>query len=86
MILGTHNRKKCGELHQLVAPLGIDLKSLAEVKQPIVVAETGATFIENARMKAAEQAIHLGLWTIGEDSGLCVPALNDAPGIYSARF
>ncbi len=86
MILGTHNRKKCDELHGLLAPLGIDLKSLAEVERPIVVAETGTTFIENARLKATEQAIHLGLWTIGEDSGLCIPALNGAPGIYSARY
>ncbi len=86
MILGTHNRKKCGELHGLLVPLGIDLKSLAEVERPLVVEETGGTFIENARLKAIEQARHLGQWTIGEDSGLCVPALNNAPGIYSARY
>jgi XTP/dITP diphosphohydrolase len=86
MILGTHNRKKCGELRELLAPLGIDLRSLAEVSGAIVVEETGKTFIENARLKAIEQAVHLGEWTIGEDSGLCVPALNGAPGIYSARF
>lgn len=86
LILGTHNKKKCGELRELLRPLGISLKSLAEVEQPIEVDETGSTFIENARLKAIQQAQHLGHWTIGEDSGLCVPALNGAPGIYSARY
>jgi XTP/dITP diphosphohydrolase len=86
MILGTHNRKKCGELRELLVPLGIELKSLAEVEQPLVVDETGTSFIENARLKASQQACHLGEWTIGEDSGLCVPALGGAPGIYSARY
>lgn len=86
MILGTHNRKKCGELRGLLDPLGIELRSLAEVNNPLTVDETGLTFMENARLKATEQAVHLGEWTIGEDSGLCVPALGGAPGIYSARY
>ena len=86
MILGTHNRKKCGELRGLLDPLGIELRSLAEVNNPLTVDETGSTFMENARLKATEQAVHLGEWTIGEDSGLCVPALGGAPGIYSARY
>ncbi len=86
MILGTHNRKKCDELRGLLEPLGIELRSLAEIDEPLTVDETGSTFMENARLKASQQAIHLGEWTIGEDSGLCVPALGGAPGIYSARF
>lgn len=86
MILGTHNAKKCGELRGLLEPLGVELLSLAQVNEPITVDETGSTFMENARLKATEQAIHLGEWTIGEDSGLCVPALGGAPGIYSARY
>lgn len=86
LILGTHNAKKCGELRELLTPLGFELKSLAEVDNPIEVDETGTTFIENARLKAQEQARHLKQWTIGEDSGLCVPYLKHAPGIYSARY
>ncbi len=86
MILGTHNNKKCVELRGLLEPLGIELQSLAEIAAPITVDETGQTFIENACLKASQQAIHLGEWTIGEDSGLCVPALGGAPGIYSARY
>jgi XTP/dITP diphosphohydrolase len=70
----------------LLEPLGLELRSLADVSGPLTVEETGATFMENARLKAIHQAIHLGEWTIGEDSGLCVPALGGAPGIYSARY
>lgn len=86
IILGTHNKKKCGELRILLEPLGIELRSLDELSEAIDVAETGVTFIENARLKATQQALHLGEWTIGEDSGLCVPALDGAPGVYSARY
>lgn len=86
IVLGTHNQKKCDELRGLLAPLGVELRSLSEVATPLVVEESGLTFIENARLKATEQARHLRAWTIGEDSGLCVPALDHAPGIYSARY
>lgn len=86
IILGTANVKKCLELRQLLEPLGIELRSLAEVDHPLEVEETGQTFMENARLKATVQALHLRQWTIGEDSGLCVPYLNGAPGIYSARY
>jgi XTP/dITP diphosphohydrolase len=86
LILGTGNAKKCLELRQLLSPFGFDLLSLAEVDAPLEVDETGKTFMENARLKASLQARHLSQWTIGEDSGLCVPYLNDAPGIYSARY
>lgn len=86
IVLGTSNAKKCGELRLLLAPLGLELLSLAEVDRPLDVDETGQTFIANARLKAAEQARHLSQWTIGEDSGLCVPFLDGAPGIYSARY
>jgi XTP/dITP diphosphohydrolase len=48
--------------------------------------ETGATFGENARLKACEQARHLNQWVLGEDSGLVVDALDGAPGVRSARF
>jgi len=54
--------------------------------ETIEVEETGETFIENARLKARAQAKHHQLWTIGEDSGLCVPALDGRPGVYSARY
>ncbi len=86
IVLGSRNKKKCGELRQLLEPLNIKLCSLDDFPSAIEVAETGSSFIENARLKAVEQAKHLGQWTIGEDSGLCVPYLDGAPGIYWARY
>lgn len=86
LVLGTHNRKKLGELAELIEPLGIALRTLAEFPQAMQVAETGDTFAENARLKAVEQAQHLREWVLGEDSGLCVAELSGAPGVYSARY
>ena len=86
LVLGTHNRKKLGELAELLGPHGLELKTLADFPQAIEVAETGATFADNARLKATVQARHLGEWVLGEDSGLSVDALSGAPGVLSARF
>ena len=86
LVLGTTNVKKCRELKPVFEPLGFSLQALADFESPLEVEETGTTFMENARLKACQQAQHLGCWTIGEDSGLCVEALDGAPGIYSARY
>lgn len=86
LVLGTGNRKKGIELAELVTPLGIDVLTLAEFPAAIEVAETGSTFAENARLKATEQARHLGQWVLADDSGLAVDALDGAPGVYSARY
>ncbi|MBL9123203.1 MAG: non-canonical purine NTP pyrophosphatase [Planctomycetaceae bacterium] len=86
LVLGTGNRKKGLELIELLAPLGIELVTLAEIPSAISVVEDGDSFAANARKKAAEQARHLNQWVLGEDSGLVVDALGGAPGIYSARF
>ncbi len=86
LVLGTHNRKKRLELVELLLPLGIELKTLAELPDAIEVEETGETFAANAALKACQQARHLNRWVLGEDSGLVVDALGGAPGVYSARF
>lgn len=86
MVLGTHNRKKREELEGLLGPFGFGLRTLAEFEHPLEVVEDGRTFGENAAKKAVEQARHLDAWVLGEDSGLCVDALQGAPGINSARF
>jgi XTP/dITP diphosphohydrolase len=86
VVLGTHNAKKAGELRELLAPYGIALLTLDDVANPLEVEEDGATFADNAQRKACQQARHLRSWVIGEDSGLCVDALDGSPGIYSARF
>jgi len=86
LFLGTNNRKKIIELVHLLEPRGFAVKVPADFSDVFDVDETGKTFMENARLKASSQAKHRGLWAIGEDSGLCVPALDGRPGIYSARF
>lgn len=86
LTLGTHNEKKRKELELLLKPHPVQLRSLADIDNAIEVDETGNTFEQNAVLKAREQAMHLGCWVLGEDSGLSVQALDGAPGIYSARF
>jgi len=86
LILGTGNRKKARELVELLAPLGLQLKTLADYPAALSVDETGDSFAANATLKAVEQARHLNAWVLGEDSGIVVDALGGAPGIYSARY
>ncbi len=86
LVLGTHNRKKGLELADQLAPLGVEVRTLAEFENNIEVVEDGDTFAANSEKKAIEQARHLSQWVIGEDSGISVDALDGAPGIYSARF
>jgi len=86
LVLGSHNRKKLGELAELLEPHGLTLKTLADFPESLAVEETGDTFVANARLKATVQARHLKQWVLGEDSGLSVDALGGAPGVYSARF
>jgi XTP/dITP diphosphohydrolase len=86
LVLGTANRKKGLELAELVAPLGVDVRTLAEFPHALAVDETGDTFAANAELKASQQARHLGQWVLADDSGLAVDALGGAPGVYSARF
>jgi len=86
LFLGTNNRKKIVELINLLEPRGFEIMVPSDFLDVHDVEENGSTFSENARIKAASQARHRGMWAIGEDSGLCVPALGGRPGIYSARF
>ena len=86
LVLGTHNVKKGRELAELLLPLSVRLKTLADFDDPLHVVEDGETFAANAALKATQQARHLGEWVLGEDSGLAVDALKGAPGVYSARY
>ena len=76
LVLGTHNHKKRLELEQLLASLGLQLKTLADFEDAIEVDETGTTFAENAALKASEQARNLGMWVMGEDSGISVGSVS----------
>ena len=87
LVLGTRNKKKRRELEYLLSPYPqIDLKTLDEFPAAIEVDETGTTFGENAALKATQQAVKLGQYVLGEDSGLSVAALDGRPGVYSARY
>ena len=86
LVLGTRNRKKAGELVDLLAPHGVILKTLADFPDALEIEESGETFAANAALKATLRARHLKQWVLGEDSGLSVDALGGAPGVYSARF
>lgn len=86
LVLGTHNIKKARELIELLTPWGFDVRTLAEFPSSLEVEEDGDSFAANARKKAIEQAKHLGYMVLGEDSGLCVDALNGRPGVHSARY
>jgi XTP/dITP diphosphohydrolase len=86
LVVASRNRKKSGEIRDLLAPHGIEVVSVSEIAGVPEVVENGSTFAENAAKKASETARTLSNWTLGEDSGLEVAALAGAPGIYSARF
>jgi len=86
LVLGTTNSGKVRELLALLTPFGIGCESLAGLPAAVEVEETGTTFADNAALKATAQARALGRWVLAEDSGLVVPALDGAPGVFSARF
>jgi len=85
ILLASNNGKKIAELSAILASFGIEIKAQRDYGIEDVP-ETGLTFIENALIKARHAARQSGLPAIADDSGLCVPALGGAPGIYSARY
>ena len=85
VVFGTGNKNKGIEATRIAAPSGVVLTTLAEIPNAIEVEEDGATFGENARKKAIEQAKHLGEWTLAEDSGICVDYLDGRPGAFRRR-
>jgi XTP/dITP diphosphohydrolase len=86
LVLGSRNEKKLKEMLALLGDLPLDLTDLSPYPDAPEVEETADTFVGNATLKAVQLAPVLGAWVIGEDSGLCVPALGGAPGVYSARY
>jgi XTP/dITP diphosphohydrolase len=86
VVLASRNAKKCAEIRALLAPHNVILKGIADFDDVPEVVEDGTSFSDNAAKKAAQTALHVRCWAIGEDSGLRVDALHGAPGIFSARF
>ena len=85
-VLATHNPGKLREMGEILKDFGIEVVSPRELGITVDVEETGTTFAENAMLKAKAICKAAGLPTIADDSGLCVDALNGAPGVYSARY
>lgn len=85
ILIATKNPGKAREFAAMLAPLGITVKTLADFP-PLSIEETGASFEENARIKATAAATAFDLPVLADDSGLVVDALAGAPGVYSARY
>lgn len=86
MVLASRNEHKLAEMRDILCNLGVEVVLESEVGVDIKVEETGTTFEENALLKAKAVMEATGLPAIADDSGLCVDALNGAPGVYSARY
>ena len=86
LLLASRNAGKLRELRRMLAGTKIEVVSLDDRPEVGEVEETGETFEENAKLKAVSAALASGLWSLGEDSGLEVDALDGAPGGRSARF
>jgi XTP/dITP diphosphohydrolase len=87
LVLATNNAKKLAELRRILpADLGIEVLGLADLPAYPEPPETGATFADNALLKAREAVARTGLPAVADDSGLAVDALNGMPGVLSARW
>lgn len=85
LVVASHNPGKVREISALLSPYGFQVSSAAERGLP-EPEETGTSFAANAKIKALAAARAAGLPALADDSGLVVPALDGAPGIYSARW
>lgn len=85
VVIATHNAGKLVEMRELLAPFGVAAVSAGELGLP-EPDETGTMFAENAAIKALAAATASGLPAFADDSGLCVNALDGAPGLFSARW
>jgi XTP/dITP diphosphohydrolase len=86
-VIASTNIHKIREFRAMLKPFSqFDLLSLCDFPEYVPPEETGQTFEENAVLKACSAAKTLQRWVIADDSGLVVPALNGAPGVFSARY
>ena len=86
LIIASNNAHKLKEMKEILSPFFDDVQSMREAGIEHETVEDGTTFMENAVKKARELAEISGQAAIADDSGICVDALDGAPGIYSARF
>lgn len=85
LIFASHNAGKIKEIRSLLKPMGVEVLSADEADLP-ETPETGETFAQNAALKATAAAAASGLPALADDSGLCVHALKNAPGVLTARY
>ena len=86
IVIATHNNHKSIELLKLMSNLPITWMTLRDLEIDTIVEETGTTIQENATLKAREYARLTRMYTLADDSGLAVEALNGRPGVYSSRY
>lgn len=85
LVLASNNEGKLREFRRLLSPLGIDVVAQAALGVP-EADEPHVTFVENALVKARHASAITGLPALADDSGICVAALDGAPGVQSARY
>jgi len=86
LLIATTNKKKLAEIEAIFSDLNLQYLTLKDFPKLGDVEENGATFQENALIKARTYSRSTGLFTLAEDSGICVDALDGKPGVYSARY
>lgn len=87
IIIATHNKHKLQEMSRILSPMGYEVVTDTDLGIKLTDAEeNGETFLDNARIKAESGCKESGLPCIADDSGLCVDALDGAPGVFSARY
>lgn len=86
IIFATHNPGKLEEMKNILAGLPIKILSATEAGITDEPVEDGETFADNAMIKASYTTEETGEWSVADDSGICVNALDNAPGVYSARW
>lgn len=86
ILIVTSNKNKVKEFKEMLEPLGYEVSSLLDQDPIPQIPETGTTFGENASQKAEYGRDHYHCWTVADDSGLCIEALDNQPGINSARY
>lgn len=86
VVLASGSPHKLAEFRRLFLGSPVRILPATEVASPPQVAETGATFLQNARLKAVVYALACRAWCLADDSGLAVDALGGAPGVRSARY
>ena len=86
IVAATTNKGKIREFQEILGGLGFQVVSMHDEGIDVEIEETGSTFEENALIKARAVSLLCDCAVIADDSGLCVDAMDGAPGIYSARF